>query len=202
MGWAALPCCSWIQAKVPISIPTTRPRPKGLAAAIEPPNTPSGLPLLRPLAAFAATTAPPYFLPQKSQRTQKVRDCHPATNHSFRPPLLAPSCGFCGHNSITPFSAAKIAEHAKDLRLTPSHQPLLPASPSCAPLRLLRPQQHHLIFSRKIRRRRKNCGGPPAGNHSLLSPAPFAPPCGFCGHSPSNRETNSREATASSTFGA
>jgi hypothetical protein len=103
MGWAALPCGSWIQAKAPISIPTTRPRPKGLAAAIEPPTTPSSLPFLRPLAAFAATTPSPHSLPQKSQTTQRSAS-------AIQPPTTPPGLPFL--RSLAAFAATTPSPHS------------------------------------------------------------------------------------------
>jgi hypothetical protein len=86
--------------------------------------------------------------------------------------LLWPPAAFAATTTHIPFSR-KNRRGRKELRLASSHQPLLPASPFCAPLRLLRPQQHHLIISRKDRRARKELR-PPSSHQPLL---PASPSC-------------------------
>ncbi len=153
------------------------------AADIQPTTTHSSAPhLLRPLAAFAATTTPIPFS-RKNRRRRKNCGGHPTDNHSLLHP--APFCALLRplRPQQPPFpSAARIAD---DARTVADIQPA--TTPSSAP-HLLRPlaafaaTTTHIPFSRKNRRRRKNCGEHPAGTHSFLRPAPFAPSCGLCGH--------------------
>ena len=172
MGWAALPCGSWIQAKAPISIPTTRRRPKGLAAAIEPPATPSSLPFLRPLAAFAATKASTHFQPQKSQNTQRsVSAIQPATTPPGLP-FLRPLAAFAATTAPFPFGRSNRGERKKGLPPESSRQQALGKAQLA--LRRLSPPRHppgYRPHRRRMRRRDEADCQPPQPRWRGRSPS-------------------------------
>jgi len=119
------------------------------------PEIPITPPSLVASCGFCGHNNPHSFQPQKLQSTQELRRTSnrqpfPPQQHTFCA-LLRPLRPQQHH----PIFCRKNRRARKELRLTPSHQPLLPAFPSCALLRLLRPKQHHPIFSRKNRRARK-----------------------------------------------
>jgi len=135
-----------------------------------------------PFAAFAATTSAFPSAARIADDARTAAHIQPTTTPLLSTKSFAPPCGLCGQNNSQSLQPQK-SQTTQERRRTSNRQPLPPQHQIfCAPLRPLRPQQLHIPFSRKNRRRRKNGGAHPTDNHSLLSTKSFAPSCGLCGH--------------------